>query len=296
MDVGGEPERDDFGLPPVDIQIPDDARELDRDMQAYHRELRAERRRRRARRFGGPLTRNGMVLPLLAGCLVLALVSGTLLTLFSAGQNGLPGLPGRLSASQPDTAHAKAGASVAGPALASQQASGQLPAGISGPRNPAAGSARTGHPASGSAAGPNAVGGTGGLLPDHPVEVAGKPTPLRSLGPAVLALVPLACGCGRAVQELMTQAAQAHVALYLVGPAAVMTQLKRLAAGAGRPPTAQVAEDASNILGRTYQPAGLTAILVHADGSVAQVAAQLRPPVRMTAQFRQLSPAPQPTP
>ena len=27
--------------PPLDIQIPDDARELDRDVLAYHRELRA---------------------------------------------------------------------------------------------------------------------------------------------------------------------------------------------------------------------------------------------------------------
>ena len=83
VNIGGDPERDDYGLPPVDIEIPDDARELDRDVQAYHRELRAQRRHRLAQRLGGPLTRDGMVLPLLAGCLALTLLAGTLLTVFT---------------------------------------------------------------------------------------------------------------------------------------------------------------------------------------------------------------------
>ena len=39
--------------PPLDIQVPDDARELDRDVLAYHRELRAQRRRNRLRRLAG---------------------------------------------------------------------------------------------------------------------------------------------------------------------------------------------------------------------------------------------------
>jgi hypothetical protein len=81
---GGDPERDDYPLPPVDIEIPDDARELERDVQAYHRELRAQRRHRRARRLGGSITRDGMVLPLLASCLALTLLAGTLLTMFTA--------------------------------------------------------------------------------------------------------------------------------------------------------------------------------------------------------------------
>jgi hypothetical protein len=85
VNIGGDQGRDDYGLPPVDIEIPDDARELDRDVQAYHRELRAQRWRRRTRRLQGPLTRDGMVLPLLAGCLALTLLAGTLLTVFSGG-------------------------------------------------------------------------------------------------------------------------------------------------------------------------------------------------------------------
>jgi hypothetical protein len=90
---GSEPERDDTGLPPVDIEIPDDARELDRDVQSYHRELRAIRRNQRSRRLNGLLSRDSMVVPLLICCLVFALISGTLLTLFTATSidQGLPG-------------------------------------------------------------------------------------------------------------------------------------------------------------------------------------------------------------
>jgi uncharacterized protein YfiM (DUF2279 family) len=80
---GGEPERDDYPLPPVDIEIPDDARELEHDVQAYHRELRVLRRQRLLRRLGGPIARDGMVLPLLASCLALTLLAGTLLTMFT---------------------------------------------------------------------------------------------------------------------------------------------------------------------------------------------------------------------
>jgi hypothetical protein len=99
VNLGGEPDRDDFGLPPVDIVVPDDARELDRDVQAYHRELRALRRKERRTRLHGPLTRDGVILPLLASCLVLALVAGTLLTLFSAmPSTDLPGAGAPLSA------------------------------------------------------------------------------------------------------------------------------------------------------------------------------------------------------
>jgi hypothetical protein len=92
VNAGSDPDRDDFGLPPIDIVVPDDARELERDMQAYQRELRALRRKRRVSRLRGPLTRDGMVLPLLAGCLMLALLTSTLLIMFAADQTGAPDL------------------------------------------------------------------------------------------------------------------------------------------------------------------------------------------------------------
>jgi hypothetical protein len=112
MSMGGDPERgDDFGLPPVDIKIPDDARELDREVQAYHRELRALRRRKLARRLSAPLTRHGLLLPLLASGLALTLLAGTLLTLLSASQGSwLPISPLRRSeASSPAAAPSSPG-------------------------------------------------------------------------------------------------------------------------------------------------------------------------------------------
>jgi hypothetical protein len=69
--------------PPLDIQIPDDARELDRDVLAYHRELRARRRRHRLRRLArpfAPFAAHGSVMPLLASILAVCLVAGAMLS------------------------------------------------------------------------------------------------------------------------------------------------------------------------------------------------------------------------
>jgi hypothetical protein len=66
--------------PPLDIQVPDDARELDRDVLAYHRELRAKRRRSRLRRLSTPFARPGAVMPLLASILAVCLVAGAMLS------------------------------------------------------------------------------------------------------------------------------------------------------------------------------------------------------------------------
>jgi hypothetical protein len=120
VNAGGDPDRDDFGLPPIDIVIPDDARELDRDVQAYQRELRALRRKRRVSRLRGPLTRDGMVLPLLAGCLMLALLTSTLLVMFAADQTGVPDLR-RSTATQSQPKNTPTTQPVAG------QIDGQLP-------------------------------------------------------------------------------------------------------------------------------------------------------------------------
>jgi len=69
--------------PPLDIQVPDDARELDRDVLAYRRELRARRRRSRLRRLAGPFApfaARGSVMPLLASILAVCLVAGAMLS------------------------------------------------------------------------------------------------------------------------------------------------------------------------------------------------------------------------
>lgn len=91
MSQGSESGREDDGQPQVDIQVPDDARELYQDVLAYHREQRALRRQQRSRQLRRPFSRHGVVLPLIAGCLLLAVLSGVLLTMFTASSYFGPG-------------------------------------------------------------------------------------------------------------------------------------------------------------------------------------------------------------
>ena len=251
MNLGGEPERDDFGLPPVDIEIPDDARELDRDVQFYHREQRALRRHLRHRRWGSPMARDGMVLPLLAACLVLALIAGTLLTVFTAGPGGnLSGLPR--------------------PAAATSSAA-------SGPARVTPTPAVT------------AVTGRGSRLPDTTLRFGAGELGLGHLTASVLALVPSGCACAAAVHQLIAQAAQAHVPIYLVGTGGGIPAVQQLARQAGQP-TGLVADDVHNVLGSTYQGTGLTAVLVGAHGAVS-LARELTPALQLASDFKQLASA-----
>jgi hypothetical protein len=66
--------------PPLGIQIPDDARELDRDLLAYRREQRVQRRRSRLRKLTAPFGGTGTVMPLLASILAVCLVAGAMLS------------------------------------------------------------------------------------------------------------------------------------------------------------------------------------------------------------------------
>jgi hypothetical protein len=84
----GDPQGDDYGLPRIDIVVPDDARELDRDLVAYRREQRQRRRRARWRRMFRPVTRFGLATPVIAAAVLIAVISATLLTVL--GPNSVP--------------------------------------------------------------------------------------------------------------------------------------------------------------------------------------------------------------
>lgn len=90
MNPGAEPGRDDSGLPPVDIEIPDDARELDRDVIAYRRERRAQRRRARLQRVLRPVRGHGAILPLIASCVALSMLAGAMLSVFTISPASAP--------------------------------------------------------------------------------------------------------------------------------------------------------------------------------------------------------------
>jgi hypothetical protein len=223
VNSGGGPERDDFGLPRVDIVVPDDARELDRDVQAYHRELRVLRRRQRLRRLSAPLTRHGLVMPLIASCLALTLLAGTLLTLFTAGQAAwVPAAP----TAPPRTAPAAPGSQ------GQQRGRAGLP------------------------------------LLNATIVVNGMPTPLDSLPPAVLAVVPPDCRCAAALRQLASQTSAVSANLYLIGiggadPTALTRQPGLRASQPG--------EDPDGVLTSYYHLTGLTAILVRPDHVVAAI-------------------------
>lgn len=185
MNPGGGPDRDDTGLPPVDVEIPDDARELDRDVQAYRREQRAQRRRLRSGLWQTVVSRDGMVMPLLICCLIFALITGTLLTFFTSTSLDQAGLPG----------------------------SGAKPGGK--PASPGASAPSLGPPV----ATPAPVLGT------VRVQVAGRTRAVSTLGPAVLLVASKDCRCNGAISAVAGQAARAREAVYLVSGSGSSTGL-----------------------------------------------------------------------
>jgi hypothetical protein len=90
VNPGGESGWDE---PPLDVQIPDDARELERDVLAYHRELRARRRRSRLRKLARPFAGQGTLMPLLASILAVCLVAGAMLSVATFSPATAPGTP-----------------------------------------------------------------------------------------------------------------------------------------------------------------------------------------------------------
>jgi hypothetical protein len=191
VNPGSEPGRDDNGLPPVDIEIPDDARELDRDVQAYYRELRAERRQQRGLRLRGSLAKDGIILPLLACCLILALITGTLLTVFTATSQNLTPLSG-------------GGKQTAPPRGPSRPPSG-------GTTSPVPKSAAKPQP---TLAVPDTVPGT--LPPGATIEVGGPAVPVQRLSRAALILIPSHCDCTSTVASLIYFVTGAQARAYLV--------------------------------------------------------------------------------
>jgi hypothetical protein len=105
VSFASEPGRDDGNLPPVNIVIPDDARDLDRDVLAYRREMRAKRRRQRLLRLFSPFrtqefSGQAAIIPLIAICLAVCLVGGALLSVATMSPASAPTLNGAQGTSQ----------------------------------------------------------------------------------------------------------------------------------------------------------------------------------------------------
>jgi hypothetical protein len=241
VNQGGEPAHDDYGLPRVDVQVPDDARELDRDVQAYHRELRALRRHERSLRWRAPLRHSGMIVPLIAGCLVLAMVAGMVLTMFS--NNAVLGSGG--ISDQQDRNPAKSG-------LGARSGSSGSSASPSAARN-----------ASGGPATPAAK-----RLPQGKIKVDGRTMDLAAVVTAALALIPADCHCAVLIRRLGNQATAAGVGVYVVGRRGSATEARRLAADTKG---AHFALDSDNVL-NGYASSRLTVVLVDSQRNVTRPA------------------------
>jgi hypothetical protein len=98
LSFASEPGRDDGNLPPVNIVVPDDARELERDVLAYRREMRSRRRRQRLTRLFSPFTRHefgghAAILPLIATIVALSMLAGAMLSVITISPASAPTVP-----------------------------------------------------------------------------------------------------------------------------------------------------------------------------------------------------------
>jgi len=252
VSFASEPGRDDGSLPPVNIVIPDDARELDREVLAYHREQRARRRRQRMMRLFRPFARRELgghaaILPLIATCVALSMLAGAMLSVFTSSP-----------ASAPTVAQSKPAATSPArtPATPSPAAPAALPAGLTN-------------------------------LPNGTVQLDGKTVPVRRLTSSALVLVPANCGCGPQLLQLADQGILARVQVYFVGDKAAGAQLEGLTAhyGAGH---AKAVYDTADVLDAAYHPDGLTVLLVYSDAT-ARVRGDLGTSFELGAELSELT-------
>jgi hypothetical protein len=224
------------------VTIPDDIRELDADVRAYHREQRRERRARRLRQLFDrlrPAASRRRRYRLLSLPLILALLLPATLVIVTM----LVMLPQSL-----------------------REEPRQLP---------------LGHPTV-------PAGRPGGLVPQGAVTVDGQPRSLRDLRPAVLVVVPAACGCDSTLAQVDQQAAGFGLRVYLFAPASEtkhLTELAQQLAGA-----IGVGTDPHHLL-NAYTPAGPTAVFVHADAVVDDVVRHLPAKPDVATQLRTLAQA-----
>jgi hypothetical protein len=258
-----DPQGDDYGLPHIDIVVPDDARELDRDVVAYRREQRMRRRRARWRRVLGPFTRYGVAAPIIAAAVLIAVVSGAMLTVL--GPHTVPrpttspltqrpsARPGQVGGPLPNTQVTIDGEQAA---LVDQRPAVivMVPPGC---RCDAAVTSLTRQAT---------VRRIGVFLVSGPAAPERGPQP----GP----------GNGTATPRPPARLTPTATAT----ASAAETELHALAEKSG----ARVLADEDGALTAAYRPTGLTAVFVHTDGVVGSVLSGPRPGQRLDAQLEPL--------
>lgn len=131
-------------------------------------------------------------------------------------------------------------------------------------------------------------GRPGGLLPDVAATRSDLPVtiPLRSVRPAVLAVVPPDCGCPQTLEHVFRQVDAYGLRLWLLASADTTTATRRVGQGIadGTVGTLTVPQQAVS----AYAPHGVTLLLVAADGVVADVLRDVDPQLHAALQLATL--------
>jgi hypothetical protein len=215
--------------------IPDDARELARDVEAWRREERWRRRRERIERLSIPIPRRR-----------------------STGKRGADrpaDRPGERRARRTGTTVPIIALMVV--ALALFAATATLVSARGNPPTRPAVPLQLAAPTA-------APGSAGGLLPAATLTTETGTAAARDLRPGVVGIVTQGCECRSAVDALARRAVTNALPLYLIGSSAQRAELDKLMAVS--PPNVHALIDDSGALETAYAATGLTVVPVHADG------------------------------
>jgi hypothetical protein len=222
--------------------VPDDARELARDVEAWRREERWRRRRERIERLSIAIPRR------------------------SRGGQGGQGADRRADrrADRPSVERRARRAGTTVPVIALMVVALALFA-ATATLVSARGNPPTRPPVPLQLATPTASpGSAGGLLPAATLTTDTGTAAARDLRPGVVGIVTQGCDCRSAIDALARRAATSALPLYLIGSSTQHDELDKLMAVS--PPNVHALIDDRGAFETAYAPTGLTVVPVHADG------------------------------
>jgi hypothetical protein len=115
----------------------------------------------------------------------------------------------------------------------------------------------------------SAPGTVGGLVPDDALVGQTGTTTARALRPALLVVTQKECACGAALTHLAAEAADNGLTIYLIGGRSRQAELNALAGSASE--AVRVMVDQDSALTTAFGKGTLTVVAVHADGVIDQI-------------------------
>jgi hypothetical protein len=257
--VGGSEDKP-GGIPAgAHVVVPDDARELARDIAAWRREERWKRRRRVFDRMlgGGATSTHGGAATSTHGGAATSTRGGGATSTGGGGATSARG--GRASStralSAPIVITLMIAAALLGATLIFPGRTPEHPPTAPVPLVLAA-----------PAAAPATVGG---LVPDDALIGQTGTTTARALRPALLAVAQHECACGAALTHLAEEAADNGLTIYLIGSQSQQSELNALAGSTSI--AVRVMVDKDSAITTAFAKGTLTVVAVHADGVIEQI-------------------------